>query len=97
MYVPLMFGLWPIGFISLWYFETHEEVTTLDFFFINAAINGIAMAIFTPLVLYLNLKYLPKFARPGPVNIFFVVCGTLMYAGFSIYLIGSKVIPWFTS
>lgn len=90
MYLPLMIGLWPISFISLWYFETYG-VTVLDFFFISAAINGIAMAIFTPVILYLNLKYLPKFARPGPVNIFFVVCGTLMYAAFALYLIGTEV------
>ncbi len=91
MYVTLMIGTWPIGFFSSWYFETHE-VSILDFFFINAALNGGAMAIFTPTILYLNLRFLPKSARPGTVNIFFVLCATLMYAGFSVYLVGDKLV-----
>ena len=92
MYLPIMLGTWPIAFTSLWYFETHD-VSILDFFFISAAINGFAMALYTPIILYLNLKYLPKSARPGPVNIFFVSCATLLYASFSLYLIWDKVGP----
>ena len=93
MYVPLLLITWVISFASLWYFETHE-VTILDFFFVSAAINGIAMSIFSPVVLFLNFKYLPKFARPGPVHSFFVIGGTLMYASFSVYLIWTYVARW---
>ncbi len=93
MFVPLMIGLYPVGFISLWYFETHG-VSILDFFFINASINGIAMSIFVPMILYLNLKYLPKSARPGFFSIIFTLLGVLLYASFSIYLIWDKIGPW---
>jgi hypothetical protein len=93
MYAPLMIGLWPVGFISLWYFETHS-VSILDFFFISAAINGIAMSIYMPIILYMNLTTLPKSARPGPVNIFFVTSGTLFYAGGALYMLGDVVGLW---
>jgi len=94
MYVPLLFGLWPIGFTSMWYFETQQGLKTLDVFFISAAINGIAMAIYIPVILYLNLTHLPKSARPGVVNVFFMGCCTLVYGGFAVYLIWTKVGSW---
>ena len=93
MYVPLMLTLWTIGFTSFCYFEI-SGVSVLDFFFISAAINGVAMAIYIPVILYLNLKYLPKSARPGVVNIFFVSCGTLVYTSFAVYLIWDKIASW---
>ena len=93
MYVPLMLGLWTIGFTSFCYFEM-SGVSVLDFFFINAAINGVAMAIYIPAILYLNLRYLPKSARPGVVNIFFVGCGTSVYTAFAVYLIWDKITSW---
>ena len=93
MYVPLMLTLWTIGFTSFCYFEI-SGVSVLDFFFISAAINGVAMAIYIPVILYINLKYLPKSARPGIVNISFVLCGTLVYTSFAVYLIWDKTASW---
>ncbi len=86
MYVPLMLTLWTIGFTSFVILEI-SGVSILGFFFINAAINGCAMAIYVPAILYLNLKYLPKSARPGVVNIFFVICATALYTGFAVYMV----------
>ncbi len=54
----------------------------------------VAMAIYIPLILYINLKYLPKSAQPGVVNIFFVSCGTLVYASFAVYLVWDKIASW---
>ncbi len=93
MYVPIMLSLWTISFTSFCIFEI-SGVTVLDFFFINAAINGVAMAVYIPLILYINLKYLPKSAQPGVVNIFFVSCGTLVYASFAVYLVWDKITSW---
>ena len=94
MYLPLLVGSGTIGLISTWFFETHE-VSVLDFFFISAATSGVVMAIYIPVILYINLKYLPKSARPGPVNIFFVCCGMALYSSFAIYLVGDKVSSFF--
>ena len=52
------------------------------------------MAIYVPAMLYLNLKYLPKSARPGVVNIFFIICATALYAGFASYMIGKLTSLW---
>jgi Mn2+/Fe2+ NRAMP family transporter len=93
MYAPIIIAWLSIGTISTWYFETHQ-VSILDFFFINAVLNGMVMAIYTPVMLHLNLRQLPSSARPGPINIFFVGCGALLYIAFSIYLIGNKVGLW---
>ena len=96
MYAPILFSLWLISASSLVILE-FLGVPLLDFFFVNATINGIAMAIFAPVVLYLNLKYLPKFARPGPINIFMVLCGTLLYGAGGVYVIWEKIAPWIGS
>ena len=93
MYVPIMLTLWTLGFIM---FATFEQlgVSVLEFFFLSAAINGVAMAVYVPAILYLNLKHLPKSIHPGPVSIFFVACGTALYAGFAVYMIGILTSLW---
>jgi len=91
MVVPILFITWPIGFFSLWFFET-QGVTVLDFFFISASINGIVMTIIIPTILYMNLKVLPRSARPGPLSVTFTLMGTLFYAAFSVYLIWDKLV-----
>ena len=50
MYIPLMLTLWTIGFTSFVILEI-SGVSVLSFFFINAAINGCAMAIYVLLLL----------------------------------------------
>ena len=44
------------------------------------------------LILYMNLTYLPKSARPGWINIVFMVLASAMYIGFAGYTIYSKVV-----
>ena len=79
-----------IGVLSVAYFETHE-ISGLDFFFIVGLISGFIMAVYVPTLLYMNLTYLPKSARPGWVNIFFMVIASAMYIGFAAYTIYAKV------
>ena len=50
------------------------------------------MAVYVPLILYMNLTYLPKSARPGWINIVFMVLASAMYIGFAGYTIYSKAI-----
>ncbi len=86
LYFRLALLLSFFGIFSTWFFEVFQ-VTILDFFFVNAALNGAAMAVWVPLVLYINLKYLPKSARPHPINIVMMVLATLFYTSFAVYTI----------
>ena len=79
-----------IGTFSVWFFEKYD-VAGLDFLFISALIGGFAMAVYVPLLLYMNLTYLPKSARPGWINIFFMVIASAMYISFAVYTIYNKV------
>jgi len=83
-YLFLAITLCTVGVVSTWFFET-QQVGVLDFFFINAALNGGAMAIWIPLVLYCNLRFLPKSARPHPINIGVMLLATLFYLSFAVY------------
>ena len=71
-----------VGTLSVWFFERYGA-SGLDFLFLSALIGGFAMAVYVPLLLYMNLTHLPKSARPGPINIFFMVLASAMYIGFS--------------
>ena len=59
-------------------------ITELGCFFSAAYIGGFAMAVYVPLLLYVNFKYLSKSARPGPVHTFFTVVASIVYVGFAI-------------
>ena len=54
--------------------------------------SGFVMAVYVPMILYLNLTYLPKSARPGWINIVFLVLASAMYIGFAGYTVYSKVV-----
>ena len=60
------------------------EVTNLGFILNAAYMGGFAMAIYVPLMLYLNLRYLPAAARPGHVSIAMMGLASLVYAGFAV-------------
>ena len=77
-----------IGTFSVWFFE--GDTSGLDFLFISALMGGFAMAVYVPLLLYMNLTQLPKSARPGWINIFFMVMASAMYIGFAGYTIYNK-------
>ncbi len=63
------------------------QVTELGFLFNAAYIGGFSMAVYVPLTLYINLKYLPKPARPKPFNIVLMLIASVVYVGFAIYWI----------
>lgn len=89
-YMVLAIVLAVIGVLSTWFFETFE-VGVLDFFFINAALNGAAMALWIPMILYMNMKFLPESARPRPLNIVMVLLSALFYASFAVYTLWDKL------
>ena len=60
-------------------------VSDLGFLFNAAYIGGFAMAVYTPLTLYMNLRHLPRSARPGWLNIVMVSIASIIYIGFAVY------------
>ena len=88
-YLILVSTTMVIGTFSVWFFERYD-IAGLDFLFISALMGGFAMAVYVPLLLYMNLTRLPRSARPGWVNIFFMVLASAMYIGFALYTIYDK-------
>ncbi|MCZ6855638.1 MAG: hypothetical protein O7G86_17135, partial [Gammaproteobacteria bacterium] len=85
-----------IGTFSVWFFERYD-IAGLDFLFASALMGGFAMAVYVPLLLYMNLTHLPKSARPGWINIFFMVIASATYIGFAGYTIYDKVMQVFSA
>ncbi len=61
-----------------------QGVTDLGFLFSAAYMGGFAMAVYVPLTLYLNLKHLPKSAKPGPVSLVMMIIASCVYVGFAV-------------
>jgi len=61
-----------------------RHVTDLGFLLNAAYMGGFAMAVYTPLLLYINFRHLPKSARPGPVSTFFMIIACTVYIGFAL-------------
>jgi len=89
-YLILAVTLMSISIISTWVLETFEGVSALDFFFYNAVLNGFAMALYVPLLLVLNFKYLPKSAQPKPLNVIMVSIAAATYISFALYVLWTK-------
>ena len=83
-----------MGTASVWFFEQYD-IAGLDFLFLAALIGGFAMAVYVPALLYMNLTYLPKSARPGSINIFFMVIASAMYISFALYTVYDKGVRLF--
>ena len=54
-----------------------------------SSMGGVAMAILSPLTLYINHKYLPPNMRPGWTSKIFIVWTTMLYGGFAVYTLWS--------
>ncbi|MFV2090068.1 MAG: Nramp family divalent metal transporter [Pseudomonadales bacterium] len=91
LYLAFAVGLGTLGVLATWFFETFD-VTVLDFFFIGAMLGGFAMAGYVPMLLYMNLKYLPPSARPGVFNIIMMVVAAITYISFAVYTVAAKLI-----
>ena len=50
----------------------------------DAQLGGFTMAVYTPLILFANLRFLPKEVRPGPLNIVMMSIASLVYVGFAV-------------
>lgn len=88
-------GTWmAVGTVLVWALETYKDsMSNLDVLFNAAYMGGFAMALYVPLTLFLNLRYLPKSARPGPFNIGMMVLASLVYGGFAVACLYWMIVP----
>lgn len=78
-------GSWmTVGTVLVAVLEHLGKGGNLGVLFSAAYMGGFAMALYVPLTLYMNLRYLPRSARPGPFNIGMMVLASLVYGGFAI-------------
>jgi hypothetical protein len=61
-----------------------QGVSELGFLFNAAYIGGFAMAIYVPLLLICNHKFLPKSARPGMICTIAMVIASVVYVSFAV-------------
>jgi len=72
-----------IGVVSTGLLE--EVLSGLMTILMNAFVNGLAMAIYVPLMLYINWKMLPPSAKPHWVNLGVTGVVGAIYVGFAVY------------
>ena len=77
-------GGWMVLGCFLTFIMERVGVTDLGFIFNAAYVGGFTMAIYVPLILYLNLKYLPKSVKPGVTAITMMGIASVVYIGFAI-------------
>ena len=91
LYLPFAVGFMLAGTASTWFFERYA-VTGLGFIFNAALLGGFSMAMYVPLMLYLNLRYLPVSARPGPVCIAMMLVASGVYGSFAVYSLWTAIV-----
>ncbi|HWP39112.1 MAG TPA: Nramp family divalent metal transporter [Gemmatimonadales bacterium] len=69
----------------------YRGMTDLGFIFNSAYMGGFAMAVYTPAVLWMNLRHLPRSARPGPVNVAMVSLAAVVYVGFAVFSLAAEL------
>lgn len=66
-------------------------ITELGFIFNAAYVGGFAMAVYTPLLLWMNLRHLPRAARPRALNIVMLGVASLVYIGFAVFSLATEL------
>ncbi len=90
LYLPFAILFMVAGTASTWFFERYE-VTGLGFIFNAALLGGFSMAMYVPLLLYMNLRYLPVSARPRALNIVMMLAASALYVGFALYTLWDAI------
>ncbi len=75
-------AVWIVVGIGLTY--VYESIPPILFLLSAGFFGGIAMAIYAPLTLWINLRFIPKPFRPGPVRIAILAAVSLLYISFAI-------------
>jgi hypothetical protein len=90
-YIVIALGWIATGILITAVIELNSLSGQLGVLFNAAYMGGFAMAVYVPLTLIMNLKYLPKSARPGPLHIGMMVAASLLYGGFAIYCLSWEI------
>lgn len=90
LYVPFALLFMVAGTASTWFFE-RWAVTGLGFIFNAALLGGFSMALYVPLMLYVNVRYLPASARPRPVHVAMMLLASAVYGSFALYTLWSSL------
>lgn len=80
----LIAGIWIIAGCLITFVMEQMGVSELGFLFNAAYMGGFAMALYVPLTLYINRRFLPKFAKPGGVCTTMMILASLVYVGFAV-------------
>jgi hypothetical protein len=80
----LIAGVWIVAGCLITYVMEQRGISELGFLFNAAYMGGFAMALYTPLTLYMNYRFLPKAARPGKICTLMMVVASLIYIGFAV-------------
>ena len=91
LYVPFAIVFMVAGTVSTWFFERYD-VTALGFLFNAALLSGVTMAMYVPLMLYMNLRHLPVSARPGAVHVFMMCVASVVYGTFAIVALWQSLV-----
>jgi hypothetical protein len=66
-------------------------VTELSFVLNAAFLGGLMMAVYTPALLWMNLRKLPPPARPGPLHVTMMIVASAVYVGFAGWSIAAEL------
>ncbi len=80
----LIVGIWIVAGCVLTYVMENLNVSGLGFLLSAAYMGGIAMAIYVPLTLYMNHRFLPKFAKPKTLSTIMMLIASAVYIGFAV-------------
>ncbi len=80
----LVAGIWIVAGCVITYVMEQLNVSDLGFLFSAAYMGGFAMAIYVPLTLYMNRKFLPSFAKPKAISTIMMLIASAVYIGFAI-------------
>ena len=80
-----------VGIAITFVIEWWQLSGQLGVLFNAAYMGGFAMAVYVPLMLYMNLRYLPKSARPQPLSIVMMSLASAIYVGFAAYCLWTEV------
>ncbi|RKU10509.1 hypothetical protein C6501_13555 [Candidatus Poribacteria bacterium] len=80
----LIAGIWIVGGCVITFVMEQLNVSELGFLFNAAYMGGFAMALYVPLTLYMNYRFLPKIAKPKTMSTIMMFIASAVYIGFAI-------------
>jgi hypothetical protein len=80
----LIAGIWIVGGCVITFVMEQLNVSELGFLFNAAYMGGFAMAIYVPLTLYMNYRFLPDFAKPKRLSTIMMIIASCVYIGFAV-------------